>query len=269
MAEHHLDGPVVGLACDGTGYGDGGQIWGGEILIADLLGYRRAAHFQALPLPGGDAAAKEPWRMAISALDQTFGPRFLDLDLDLVARHGEDQVRRLLEVIRRPALSPETTSLGRLFDAAAALAGIKDRSAYEGQAAMMLEMRCPNALPAQGYPFDLSENGDGTLIIGSAAMFEALVRDLDRGADESAISGRFHAGVVDALVETAHRVARDNGLDRIVLSGGCFLNQVLLAEVSDRLTRLGRQVFAPSQVPAGDGGLSLGQAAIAGAMAAR
>ncbi|HYX68769.1 MAG TPA: carbamoyltransferase HypF [Terriglobales bacterium] len=264
MAENHLDGRVIGFALDGTGYGSDGRIWGGEVLVADYAGFERAAHFAYVPLPGGAAAIREPWRMAVSYLAHHFGRDFLRLRIPFVQRLDRRKVEVVLRMMEQQVNSPLTSSCGRLFDAVAALAGVRAEVNYEAQAAIELEMAMleADAGDATAYPFELLPQDEGWTI-GSAPMFGAMVEDVKHNQPISIISRRFHNGVVEVLLELARRLRRQHSLDRICLSGGTFQNFYLVEQLSSRLEADGFQVFTHSQVPAGDGGLSLGQALVA------
>jgi hydrogenase maturation protein HypF len=262
MAEHGLDGPVIALSCDGTGYGEDGQIWGGEILVAYFDRYERRGHIDYTVLPGGAAAIREPWRMAVSYLESAYGSEFDNLDLDLLKHQDSQRLSLLRQVITKQTGSPLTSSLGRLFDGAAALIGLKDKAAFEGQAAMMLEMICPEG-DFKPYDFDLDES-DGRFLIKPQAIIRGVVGDVIKGADPARISGRFHAAVTKALADVTARIHRDTGINDVVLSGGCFQNQILTQHLTRVLIEQGRSVFSQGKVPANDGGLSLGQAVAAG-----
>ena len=262
MAEHGLDGPVIALSCDGTGYGEDGQIWGGEILVAHFDRYERRGHMDYTVLPGGAAAIREPWRMAVSYLAGAFGSEFDGLDLAMLKRRDPQRLSLLRQVIAKQTGSPLTSSLGRLFDGVAALIGLKDKAAFEGQAAMMLEMICPEG-DFEPYTFDLDESGDA-LIIKPQAIIRGVVDDMTKGIDPTRISGRFHATVTKALADVTGRLHRDTGINDVVLSSGCFQNQILTQLLTRTLIEQGRNVYSQSKVPANDGGLSLGQAVAAG-----
>ena len=258
MAEHGLTGPVIGLACDGTGYGTDGHIWGGELLLVDGFRFERRGHLEYLPLPGGEAAIREPWRMAVACLKNAHGAL---PDTDLIRRQEPSQLNLLTQMIDKKINSPLTSSLGRLFDAVAALAGLRDRVAFEGQAAMMLEMICPDG-DFRPYPYELDTSAN-QWILRSGPLFRALLADLEK-APAGAISARFHRTIVEALVEMATRLSKETGVRQVVLSGGCFQNQVLTDGLTAGLARRGLTVFSQDKVPANDGGLSLGQALAAG-----
>ena len=206
MAENRLQGKVIGVALDGAGYGSDGHIWGGEVLAADYAGFTRAAHLAEVPMPGGEAAIREPWRMAVSYLARHFGEDSLR-GLPLVERVPERELELLLQMIRRRLNSPLTSSCGRLFDAVAALAGIRQAITYEGQAAIELEMAALGSRDAGAYPFDLFDDGDGW-ILDSRTLFEALLRDLRARTDLAHIARRFHNGLAEALCQVACRVMR-------------------------------------------------------------
>ncbi len=331
MAENHLEGRVIGFALDGTGYGTDGQVWGGEVLLADYRDFQRAAHFAYVPMPGGAAAIHEPWRMAVSYLAQHFGRAFLDFPIPFVEQLDRRRVEVVLRMIEprsnrgeRRVNSPLTSSCGRLFDAVAALAGIRQRVNYEAQAAIELEMaiedadgsdsayplelvasakienrkskngtdakaEASNGLPPEvsesgfdslaqlpsGSPEGLSSTGRWSLgtghwspgtghwTIDTRPLFEALVDDLKRGVSAGTISRRFHDGLVGVFARLARLLREEAHLNRVCLSGGSFQNLYLLEHLTARLQADGFEVFTHAEVPAGDGGLSLGQALVA------
>ena len=261
MAENHLEDRVIGIALDGTGYGTDGRIWGGEVLLADYSGFERAAHLAYVPLPGGEAAIREPWRMAVSYLVRHFGCDFVR-NLPLVADVPAKNLNVLFQMMEQGINSPLTSSCGRLFDAVAALAGIRREVNYEAQAAIEFEMAIGTSHDEGVYPFELLAERD-TWIIDTRGLFEALLYDLERRVPVADISRRFHNGLSKVLGEVAVRLRERSGLERICLSGGTFQNQYLFERLSDHLAAAGFQVFTHTEVPAGDGGLSLGQALVA------
>src|SRR5271166_5806377 len=261
MAENHLEGRVIGFAFDGTGYGTDGRIWGGEVLLADYSGFERAAHLAYVPLPGGEAAIREPWRMAVSYLVRHFGCDFvrdLPFTKDILAKH----LNVLFRMMEQDINSPLTSSCGRLFDAVAALAGIRRQVNYEAQAAIELEMAIDNSCDERAYSFDLIAEGEGW-IIDTRKLFEGLLNDMACNVSIGDISRRFHNGLAEVLCEVARRIRNRWGLERVCLSGGTFQNEYLFERLCERLQKNGFQVFTHSEVPAGDGGLSLGQAVVA------
>ncbi len=262
MAENHLDGKVIGIALDGTGYGTDGNVWGGEVLVADYRDFERAAHFAYVPMPGGAAAIQEPWRMAVSYLSHHFGEAFLNFRIPFVERLDRARAEVLMRMMKRGVNSPLTSSCGRLFDAVAALVGIRDCVTYEAQAAIELEMAIADAQDNTAYPLALVPDGEGWLI-DTRPMFEALIEDLRRGLAPAVISQRFHNGLVEGLARLATILRERTELNRVCLSGGTFQNVYLLEQLRARLVSEGFEVFAHAEVPAGDGGLSLGQALVA------
>jgi hydrogenase maturation protein HypF len=262
MAENHLDGKVIGFAFDGTGFGADGHIWGGEGLIADYRSFTRVAHFDYVPMPGGEAAVREPGRMALAYLWHYFGRDFAWPGIPALQNIGRGKIELLFQMMERRVNSPLTSSCGRLFDAVAALAGIRQRVTYEGQAAIELESAMDPSSSETGYPFELI-SGNGGWIVGMHSMFEALLHDLGKGLSPGIVSARFHQGIVDVWVRLANLVRERTSLNRICLSGGTLNNQVLTQRFIARLERDDFAVFTQSRVPCGDGGLSLGQALVA------
>ncbi len=262
MAEHHLSGRVIGLALDGTGFGTDGCIWGGEALVASAAGFERVGHLNYVPMPGGAAAIREPWRMAVAYLYQHCGRAFLERDIPWVRSLSASRLEVVLRMIEKGVNAPLTSSCGRLFDAVAALAGIRQRVNYEAQAAIELEMCLERSEDADAYPMDLDAEGEGW-IVDTRPLFAALLDDLARHASTGTISRRFHQGLVRALGELAKRLRERHKLNRVCLSGGTFQNVFLLESLTARLQAAGFEVFAHAEVPTGDGGLSLGQAWVA------
>jgi hydrogenase maturation protein HypF len=265
MAEHGLDEPVIGVTFDGTGFGTDGAIWGGEFLIGDYRNYRRAAHLRSVGLPGGDQAIREPWRMAVAHL----------LDAGLPTRAVEARVlpvqfRAIRRMLERRFQTLLTSSAGRLFDAVAALAGVRDRVSYEGQAAVELEWLAMESAAAGVYPFDLDERAERPgketpLVVDTRPLIGAVAEEASKGVNAAVIARRFHSTVVEMIAAVCDRLRRDTGLEAVVLSGGVFLNALLTHEASARLLGDGFRVYRHRLVPPNDGGLSLGQLAVAAA----
>ena len=262
MAENHLDGKVIGFSLDGTGYGTDGAIWGGEVLVADYRGFERAGHLEYLPLPGGAAAIHEPWRMAVSYLVKHFGKDVERLELPFLAGTDERKLSVVLQMIEKEVNSPRTSSCGRLFDAVAAMVGLRGTVSYEAQAAIELEMAARDSTTETAYPMDMTLVGV-TWQIGTKSLFDWLLRDIRKHVSVAEMSRKFHNGLALVFLDVAERIRDKTGLNRVCLSGGCFLNALLLetmiAELRERLF----EVFFHTEVPAGDGGISLGQAVIA------
>jgi hydrogenase maturation protein HypF len=262
MAENHLEGRVIGFALDGTGYGTDGRIWGGEVLLADYLDFERAAHLAYVPLPGGAAAIREPWRMAVSHLWASFGADLLNLPIPFFRQIPQTRIRTVVQMMERQVNSPLTSSCGRLFDAVAALINLRHEVNYEAQAAVELEMCRDEAAAGQPYPFGLSEAGD-VLQIDFRPLFSAIVDDMLSSATAGKISQRFHDGLVQALAAIARLLRKRTSLNTVCLSGGTFQNACLANGLEQQLRGEGFEVYTHSQVPAGDGGISLGQAVVA------
>ena len=318
LVEHGREEPVIGVSLDGLGFGDDGRLWGGEVLVCDLLGYRRVAHLEELPLPGGAAAIRRPWRAALGWSYALLGADGLARAARLLraaaAREGaggesqaglhaptDDELEAVVRQIDRRVNTPLTSSCGRLFDAVAALAGVRHEITYEGQAAIELEMRSPAA--GDPYPYDI--DGDpgaaataprrgaaewaavhsaaagaadarrGTdAVAGSATPAPAVVRlaplvagvlgDLEAGAPSGQVGARLHATVAALVLDLCGRVRAATGLTAVALSGGVFQNRLLADACDELLTGDGFEVLAAGRVPVNDGGVALGQAAVAG-----
>jgi hydrogenase maturation protein HypF len=261
LADNGIDARVIGVSWDGTGYGTDGHVWGGEFLLADLDGFERAGSFQEVPMPGGEAAVREPWRMAAVFLQATYGDAMGELDLAFVRRLDRSAWRLLSRAAERGLNAPPTSSAGRLFDAVASLLGLRDRVDFEAQAAMELEaLAAPEA--DRVYSVDLQER-DGRIVVQTPDLFRGVVEDLLAEIGAEQIGSRFHATLADVIVRTCRRLRDRSGLDRVALSGGVFQNVKLLRLAVDGLGRSGFQVYTHHQVPPNDGGLALGQAAIA------
>lgn len=265
LAEHGLEGPVVGLAFDGTGYGDDGTVWGGEILVADLRGYRRVGHLRPAPLPGGDLAVRTPWRSALGyALGAPEGMAPKTRWPEAFRGVDPEQLRIAGEQGRRRLNAPLASSMGRLFDAAAAVIGVRHQAGYEGQAAMELEALASRR-PAQPLPFPVRSE-EGRWILDPIPLLDALDRGRRDGVRPADLSAAFHESVAAAAVTAAARVAEAEGLDGIALGGGVFQNARLLDRVIEGLESRGLRVWMGTRLSPNDGALSYGQAAVAAAL---
>ncbi len=271
LAEHQIAGPVIGIAADGTGYGTDGAVWGCEIMSADLRGFERLAHLAYLPLPGGEQAVRQPWRMAATYLQQTYGDDFLALDIPFTRELDCKSWRTITQMIARQLNAPSTSSLGRLFDAIAALLGIRKQVAYEGQAAIELEVQA-DIHNAQIYPFSIGKIEHGKhgehsepAHLDVRPMIRAIVEEIQRGVAKERIAGSFHWTIAEMLAASCVRVREQTGLQTVALSGGVFQNRMLLERLLERLEEQAFQVYVNRRVPANDGGISLGQLAIAAA----
>jgi len=258
MAEHGLAGPALAVTMDGTGYGDDGTIWGGEFLEVFLEGYRRLAHIRYIPLPGGEQGIKEPWRMAAVYLDRIAGEKLEGLEIPFVRSLDLDKWSVLKSAVQRGINSPPCSSAGRLFDAVSALLGVRGSAKYEGQAAIELEQAAGRDEPGE-YLFGFGEV-KGILIVDPDPVIQEVVEEIRKGTDKSVISARFHNSVARMIVRVAGWMRERTGHSSLVLSGGVFQNHFLLNRVFELLEGSGLTVYINRQVPANDGGISLGQA---------
>jgi hydrogenase maturation protein HypF len=259
MAENHLRGRVLGVAMDGTGFGTDGRVWGGEFLVADFAGFTRRAHLRNVLLPGGDAAVRQPWRMALSHLRDVFG-QDIPGELQCFRAIDERQVALVDTMLTRRIQTVETSSCGRLFDAVAALLGVASEVTFEGQAAIALEAMADRGIERR-YDFEMEEGE--TMILDFRPVIAAMVKDLSRGRRAGEISASFHNTLSAAIGEMCGKIGAADGVNRVCLSGGSFQNLYLLGRTVVELRRRGFGVFLHAQVPANDGGISLGQAMIA------
>lgn len=266
MADNGLDGHVIGVIFDGTGLGSDGTIWGGEFLVGGYDGFRRAANFRQVPLPGGDAAVREPYRMALAHLYDAFGADLFEQPVPWLVQLGSEERSLFLRMLARRINSPLTSSCGRLFDAVAALVGVRLRVSYEGQAAMELEGRAEECDTGRAYPFAVLHRHDSTEV-DFRLMVRAMVEDLAAQVPLAEMARAFHNTVAAAVVDVCGRVRNESGLNRVVLSGGVFQNRLLSEESCRLLEAGGFQMFTHRLVPPNDGGLALGQAMIAGVAA--
>ena len=260
-----LDEPVIGVTFDGTGYGTDGTIWGGEFLIGDYRAFRRAAHLRPVRMPGGEAAVREPWRMAFAYLHDA------GLDASSAATLGPVQrLRAVRQMLDRRVRSPVTTSAGRLFDAVAALAGVRHSVAYEGQAAIELEWLASQVASDGSYPFEMKEATDSSgraspIVLDMSGVIGQVCRDRSDGVSAALIGRRFHSTMVELIGRVCNRLRALSGLEAVVLSGGVFMNALLMTEALARLEADGFRVYRHRRVPPNDGGISLGQLAVAAA----
>jgi len=256
MAEHSIDEPVIGVAMDGVGLGDDGHIWGAEFFISDLLTYDRVCHFEYVPQPGGDKVTQEPWRMAVSYLYKYLGESFLDLPLPMIRNKGINKVKDILTIIDHKMNSPLSSSAGRLFDAVSALTGICPDSGFHAEAPMRLEATLIPGIKSS-YDVELSSN------ISFRPMFLQMIEDILNKEKAGVISAKFHNTVVNAIHECVMKISKEYGIKKAVLSGGSFQNRYLLEHVEKNLINSGISVFSNEQIPSNDGGIALGQLAVA------
>jgi hydrogenase maturation protein HypF len=255
LADNEEAGPVIGVAFDGLGYGTDGTLWGGEFLVTDLSGFRRAGHLATVPMPGGAAAVRQPWRMAAAYLGEAGEHLAVRLRAGAAWQPVVDMARSGLN-------APLTSSAGRLFDAVAAVAGVRDEVSYEGQAAIELEQLADSA--EQGsYPVRVT--GSEPFVVAGADLLNAVVDDLEAGVSGAVVAARFHNAMADAVLAGCRLVRELSGLPAVALSGGVFQNLLLTRAVITRLEADGFRTLTHRRVPCNDGGISLGQAVVAGA----
>jgi hydrogenase maturation protein HypF len=256
MADNGLQGPVLGVAWDGTGHGPDGTVWGGEFLEVDGSRWNRFAHLRLFRLPGGERAVQEPRRAAVGLLHELLGAAaFERRELEPLRSFTVPERNLLARMLARGINSPTTSSAGRLFDAVAAMTGLRQKSGFEGQAAMELEFAAEACFTSETYPFEIDHRGSGPLVADWGPMVRAILEDLSLGEPAGRISTRFHNTLVEIIVE----VARRSGRERVLLTGGCFQNRYLLERSLARLGRVGLRAYRHRHVPPNDGGVALGQ----------
>jgi len=261
MAENALQGEVLGLICDGTGWGTDGAVWGGEILRGDYRQFRRVAHLGYVPYPGGDINAQKPYRMGLIYMYSALGEKGLAMADEILPDLTGEEKNLMLSQMRTKTPANWTSSCGRLFDAVGAVLGVCGINKYEGQAAAELEARVDKTVHGH-YGFELLKDQD-TWIMDVLPMWPELIADLKQGCSRAGMAQKFHLTLVEMFVATLVRLRDESGLNRVVLSGGVFHNQILFNNIIKRLDEQGFIVFHHRQVPPGDGGISLGQAMIA------
>lgn len=261
MADNRIEGDVIGVAMDGLGFGTDGRMWGGEFFVANFIEAERRAHLEYIPLPGGAKAIREPWRMAAIYLQRSFGDEFLKLNLPAVQKINQSSWRALRSMVRAGTNCPETSSMGRLFDAMSSILNLRDTVNYEGQAAVELEA-IADPCCVQGYEFEVAEKGS---IIKADTVIRRAVEDALDGVSPQIISAKFHLGVAHLIAHIARQLRDERRLNRVVLSGGVFQNIFLLRKASQLLKLDGFEVFTHHRVPTNDGGISFGQATVANA----
>jgi hydrogenase maturation protein HypF len=262
LAEHGERGPAVGAIYDGTGYGTDGTIWGGELLVGDLKTFERAGHLLTVALPGGERAVREPWRMACAWLLAARGEE-VNVPQPIAKEVEPRSWAAVSELARRGLASPPTTSMGRLFDAVAALCGVRLRANYEGQAAAELESLC-DCYERGAYSLPLLRQ-DGEMVLDARPTVVEAAQDVRRGVPAALVAARFHNAVCAATACASITLAGQRNLDTVVLAGGSFQNRTLLESVAASVGRAGLRVLVPERLPPNDGGISYGQAVVAAA----
>ncbi len=264
LADNGLADPVIGVSFDGTGYGTDGKIWGGEFMVADFKGFRRVAHLQYLPLPGGEAAIRKPYRIAAGYLYALFGKSALEHDFSRFLQIHPEELAVIESQVDKKINAPLNSSCGRLFDCVSALLGIRNEVDYEAQAAIELEMIADRALlETKNYPFTIERSGE-TDVLNLEETFTGILEDLQQGVEKATIAAKFHNTVASMIFVLCTMISSATGIRDVALSGGVFQNRLLLTQAVRRLKFAGFNVFTHRQVPTNDGGISLGQAVIAG-----
>ncbi len=262
LADNNEEGPAIGVAFDGLGFGIDSTLWGGEFLAADLRDFERVGHFESVAMPGGASAIRNPWRMATAYLDAIFGDSIPDY-LEMTRRNAR-QLPLVIRILRAKVNAPLTSSVGRLFDAVAALLGIRDTINYEGQAAVELEQRADPAEHSD-YNLNVGLDADDTLLLRGTDLISAVVDDLRAGTATEIIAARFHNTVAKMIADACTTIRSRRGLEVVALSGGVFQNMLLLSRSVDTLEECGFRILTHRRVPTNDGGISFGQTAIAAA----
>ncbi len=256
MAEHGLNEKVIGVALDGTGYGSDGNIWGAEFLVCDLVDYRRITHFDYVPLPGGDLATEEPWRMAVSYLYRLYGASLVNLDLPFLKQTDPQKVELLIKMIEKKINCPLVSSTGRLFDAVSALLNLCFIAKFPAEGPMRLE-----SIVQKGVPEKYTFQKKNTILFDS--MFHEIIEDIQHGIDIRIISTKFHNTIISVIFDCLKEIRDQERIDKVVLSGGVFQNKYLLTGVESILESDGFKVYSHAAIPSNDGGVALGQLVIA------
>ncbi len=258
MAEHRLEGEVIGLAMDGTGYGDDNTIWGGEVMSVSSSSFKRLGHIKPIPLPGGDMAAKEPGRIAAALLYRLYGEGLYEAHPNFGRRIGETKIAQIITMLKGGINTPLSSGLGRYFDAAASILGIEDYNTFEGEAPIKLEM-VANQSEKKIFGYRVGDDGE----INLDQMMKELIEWGAMKSDIASASAIFHNTIQAALVDSCRNVRREYGFNRVCLSGGVFQNRFLLKKVVYSLTSCGFNVFTPLKTPFNDGGIALGEVVVA------
>jgi len=267
MAENGLMEKVIGVSFDGTGYGTDGRIWGGEFLVSDYLDFRRAGHLAYVPMPGGARAVREPWRMAVGYLNRTFGPDWRQICPWLASGIDGSALKLVQAMVEKGINAPLTSSMGRFFDTVSALLGLRPVANYEGQGAVELEQQALRAVNDVPWPYDIDIDIDeetGSYVVNFPITIRQIIDDITRGTPVCDIAKRFHLTVMEMVFRICRLIRWDEGINRVCLTGGVFQNMLLLGMTFDKLRENEFDVYIHSKIPANDGGISFGQAVIAG-----
>lgn len=265
IVEHSIGGKIIGVAFDGTGYGLDGNIWGGEFFTGGIKGFTRRAHFDYMPMPGADAAVREPWRMAVSYLYKAFGGDIHRIKIPLIKNIPAKKLSAVINMIDSGINSPVTSSAGRLFDAVASIVLRRDISRFEAELPIALEKMAGDNVD-EGYPFDIVSGGKA-LTIGTSDLIKSVVRDISDNVKPSEISAKFHNSIAGIILRTVTLIRNKTGIKKVVLTGGVFQNRYLSAAVQAALRKSGFIVYTNSGTNTNDNGIPIGQLAIANARA--
>jgi hydrogenase maturation protein HypF len=256
MAEYHLDEKVIGVALDGTGYGTDGHIWGSEFMICDLNDFIRVTHFDYIPLPGGDSATEEPWRIAVSWLYKVYGRSFLDLDIPLIDKIDHEKIEMILKMIDKNINCPLTSGAGRLFDAVASLLGLVYTATFQAEGPMRLESLVSNDC-SDIYPFTRG------VTISFDETIRAIIEDILNNVGNVTIATKLHNTIILTIFDSVNAIRSKESINKVVMSGGVFQNKYLLTGATELLQKNNFEVYSHASVPTNDGGIALGQLAVA------
>jgi hydrogenase maturation protein HypF len=261
MAEKGIKEKVIGVSFDGSGYGTDGNLWGGEFLIADIMGFERAGHFKYIPLPGGETSVKEPWRIALSYIKDMAGDDTIHYlkSIGFIDKYGDEKINDILKIIDKKPFSPLSSGAGRLFDAVSSIIGVCDKNTFEGEAAIALEsITIPDII--DDYPVDIKLRK--TMEIDFSHTIFRIINDFLKGENKGIISSKFHNTVLNVISTVVNRLSSIYLIKDVVLCGGVFQNIYLMERAVDRLKSVGMNVHVHERVPSNDAGISLGQAYI-------
>jgi hydrogenase maturation protein HypF len=260
MEDNVLEGEVIGVSFDGTGYGDDGRSWGGEFLLCSKSEFCRMFHLKYIPQPGADKAASEGWRMALAYLYGAFGPGFYMVDSPVLKRLEKKRILTVGKMINKNINSPLTSSMGRLFDAVSSLIGVCDVSVFSGEAAMLLEEAAVSGIN-EVYNYEVS--GEDICVF---QMIREIISDMNKGISPGIISAKFHNTVAEIIFDISNRIYQLSGVNKVVVSGGCFLNKYIVNTIRDRFDKSSLDLFTHKKFSPGDSGLSVGQIVVADSM---
>lgn len=264
IVDNNITGNVIGVAFDGTGFGTDGNIWGGEFFVVRNKNFKRAAHLDYTPMPGGEMAVREPWRMALAYLYKYYGDKLFNLKIPFVKSIDKSKALILIEMMKKNLNCPKTSSMGRLFDASAALINLTNRAGYEGEAAIKLELsaKISEEKDASYYKIKTTKR-DGMIIISQEGLIKGIVDDLARGIDNTTLALKFHESLARMILDVTKKLSRGYNVKKAALSGGVFQNRLLMDKTKRLFNNSGIKLFTHENIPTSDAGISAGQAFIA------